>query len=139
MMFFSSSLMNVVAMTSANGSCTTEPNFFGLVPWYHYLNVDASCHLSGDFTLLDKVVGGKTVQSDLPLILFAILDDLLRIAGIVAVGFVIYGAIQYVVSQGEPEKTTKARMTIMNSLIGLAIALVAVGAVSYIGHKLGTS
>jgi len=139
MMFFFSSFMNVVALTSANKLCTTEPNFFGLVPWYHYLNVDASCHITEDFTLLDKVVGGKTVQSDLPLILFAILDDLLRIAGIVAVGFVIYGAIQYVVSQGEPDKTTKARMTILNSLIGLAIALVAVGAVSYIGHKLGTS
>jgi len=120
-------------MISANGACKTEPNFFGLVPWYHYLNVDAKCNVV-NFSVL-----GNGSNSDVPLILLAVVDDLLRVAGIVAVGFVIYGAIQYVVSQGEPDKTTKARMTILNSLIGLAIALVAVGAVSYIGHKLGTS
>ena len=132
-MFYLASLIKGVAMISANGACKTEPNFFGLVPWYHYLNVDAKCNVV-NFSVL-----GNGSNSDVPLILLAVVDDLLRVAGIVAVGFVIYGAIQYVVSQGEPDKTTKARMTIMNSLIGLAIALVAVGAVSYIGHKLGTS
>ena len=132
MFYFFGSLINMVALTSANDACT-EPNFFGLIPWYHYLNVDAKCNVV-DFSVL-----GDGSTSDLPLILLAIVDDLLRIAGIVAVGFVIYGAIQYVVSQGEPDKTTKARMTIMNSLIGLAIALVAVGAVSYIGGKLGAN
>jgi len=132
-MFYLASLIKGVAMISANGACKTEPNFFGLVPWYHYLNVDAKCNVV-NFSVL-----GNGSNSDVPLILLAVVDDLLRVAGIVAVGFVIYGAIQYVVSQGEPDKTTKARMTILNSLIGLAIALVAVGAVSYIGHKLGTS
>ena len=131
--FFFSSLINVFALTSANGLCKTEPNFFGLVPWYHYLAVDAQCKV-GNFT----VVNG-TASSDIPLVMLALIDDALRIAGIVAVTFVIYGAIQYVISQGEPDKTAKAQSTIMNALIGLAIVLVAVGAVSYIGSRLGVN
>ena len=133
MFYLFSSLINMVATASANGACKVGPNFFGLVPWYHYLNVDAKCNVH-DFNVL-----GNGSNSDFPLILLAVVDDLLRIAGIVAVGFVIYGAIQYVISQGEPDKTNKARMTIMNAMVGLAIALVAVGAVSYVGHRLGTS
>lgn len=129
---FFGSLINTFALTSANGACT-EPSFFGLVPWYHYLNVDAKCNVV-DFSVL-----GDGSNSGLPLILLAIVDDLLRIAGIVAVAFVIYGGIQYVVSQGEPDKTAKAQSTIINALIGVGIALVAVGAVSYIGGRLGVN
>lgn len=130
-------LINVIATATANGACKVEPSFFGLVPWYHYLDVGLDAQ--GKCTVVSFTVVNGATPSDIPLVLLAIVDDLLRIAGIVAVGFVIYGAIQFVVSQGEPDKTTKARMTIMNSLIGLAIALVAVGAVSYVGGKLGVN
>ena len=122
--------MAAVPMT-ANGKCT-EPIFFGLVPWYHYLNVDAKCNI-----ITFNALGSSS--SDIPLIVLAIIDDLLRIIAILAIGFVIYGAIQYVVSQGQPDKTAKAQSTILNAIIGLAISLVAVGAVSYFGGKLGAT
>lgn len=130
-------LIRLVGAYSANHACRTEPRFFGLVPWYHYLNVAADskgqCYIK-DFKFL-----GNGIDSGIPLILLAIVDDLLRIAGMVAVGFVIYGAIQYITSQGEPEKTAKAQGTILNALIGLAIALVAVTVVSFLGAKIGAN
>ncbi|MEO8105472.1 MAG: hypothetical protein ABI602_04015 [Candidatus Saccharibacteria bacterium] len=116
---------------TANGKCV-EPLFFGLVPWYHYLNVDNKCNI-----VTFNALGSSS--SDIPLIVLAVIDDLLRIVAILAIGFVIYGGIQYVVSQGQPDKTAKAQSTILNAIIGLAIALVAVGAVSYFGGKLGAN
>lgn len=125
-------LIHILAAKSANGACE-EPNFFGLVPWYHYLNVDPKCEIV-NFTVLNS-----NKSSDLPLILIAVVDDLLRIAGIVAVAYVIYGATQYITSQGEPDKTARAQTIVTNALIGLGITIVAIAAVTFIGNKLGVN
>jgi len=55
----------------------------------------------------------------------------------VAIAFVIYGAIQYIASQGSPDATSKAQSTIINALIGLAITIVAITFVSFLGRSLG--
>lgn len=121
-----------------------QSGFLGLKPWWYYLpdekfhltdadsGVDANCSIK-EFILLPS----DGANSDIPLVLVAIVDDLLRIAGMVAVAFVIVGAVQYITSQGEPEKTAQAQSTIINALIGLAIAIIAVAFVSFVGHRLG--
>jgi hypothetical protein len=137
-------LQQLFIFATAPSGC--ENDFFGLRTWYHYLP-------SQDFKVTFKVNGVAHTEacafnsnfnflssngaSDLPLILLAIVDDLLRIAGIVAVGFVLYGAIQYIASQGSPEATAKAQGTIINALIGMAIAVVSIAFVSFLGNKLG--
>jgi hypothetical protein len=107
---------------------TCKHQFFGLVPWYKYLTIDPKTCDIQNFSLLDS--------KDISLVLLAVIDDLLRLAGLLAVGFIIYGAIQYITSQGSPEATAKAQSTIINALIGLAIAMLAVGIVSFIGSQL---
>ncbi|HEX8182908.1 MAG TPA: hypothetical protein VF575_04890 [Candidatus Saccharimonadales bacterium] len=108
-----------------------EPSFFGLKPWYHYLDTDAKCNVI-DFNFLD--INGR---SDIALIALAIVDDLLRIAGIIAIGYIIYGGILYVTSQGSPDQTQKAQNTIQNALIGLVIAVLAISAVAFFGSRIG--
>jgi hypothetical protein len=54
------------------------------------------------------------------------------------VAFIIYGAIQYTASQGNPDSMSRAQNTILNALIGLAVAIVAVAFVSFLGNKLGS-
>lgn len=111
-------------------SCA-EPSFFGLKPWYHYLETDAQCN-PVNFHVLDP-----NGTSDFALIALAIIDDLLRIGGLVAIAFIIYGGILYVNSQGSPDQTQKAQSTIQNALIGLIICILAVGIVSFLGNRLG--
>lgn len=122
-------LSSVVQFFSAAPGCSSS--FLGLKPWFHYLETEAapSCAIV-DFTLLPN--GGE--RSDIPLILLVIVDDLIRIAGLVAVAFIIYGAIQYVTSQGSPDQAQKAQSTIINALIGLVLAIVAVGTIAFIGR-----
>jgi Type IV secretion system pilin len=109
-----------------------QHDFFGLVPWYHYLKLKG-CDI-GTFNILPS----SNTPSDVPLVLLAVVDDALRIAGIVAVAFVMVGAFQYVSSQGNPEQTARAQSTIINALIGAAFAVVSVAFVSFVGSKLGS-
>lgn len=109
------------------------PNFFGLPPWYKYLDYGwiketKSCGIK-NFDLLGK-------NSDIPLILLAVVDILLRVGGLVAVAFVIYGGIKYIISQGEPDQMGNAKKTIIDALFGLAVAVVGVALVNFIGRAL---
>jgi hypothetical protein len=130
-----SPLLKILAVAPAH----CEKSFFGLVTWYHYLPKGdfKNCSITNFTFLPTHTITGTNIPSDIPLVLLAIVDDLLRVAGIVAVGFIIYGGYQYVGSQGQSEKTARAQNTVTDALIGLAIALVAIAAVSFLGNKLG--
>lgn len=99
-----------------------------LPTWYKYLE--------------GKVEDGRCVPqinqlADFGLILLAVVDILLRIGALVAVGYVIWGGFQYIMSQGESDRVKSGRETIINALTGLVIAMVATGVVALIGGKLG--
>lgn len=111
----------------------SKPTFFGLVPWYQYLTLDGNCNVTS-FNNYNGILGG---HSPFLLIGLAILDDLLRIAALAAVGFVITGGIKYVTSQGSPDATSNAQQTVINALIGLVIAVMAASIVAFLGSKIG--
>ena len=110
--------------------------FFGLRPWYFY--IDDSKHFKGCDVVSFRFFPNAHNPSDIPLVLLAIIDDLLRVAGLIAVIFVIIGAIRFITSQGNPEDASKAQATVINALVGLAIAIVSVAFVTFLGHKLGS-
>lgn len=124
-------LQQLFVYYAAGAPPSCNNSFFGLIPWWGYLP-------SSDFSGCDiKTFHFWGSSSDILLVLMAIVDDLLRIAGIVAVGFIIYAAINFITSQGNPEDAAKARGVAINALIGLVISMVAVVLVSYIGRTLG--
>lgn len=114
--------------------CDKSGGFLGLKPWWYYLP-DSSFDNKTCEVVKFNVLQGK---SDIPLILLAIIDDLLRLAGLVAVGFVLTGGIKYITSQGDPEGIAKAQSTIQNALVGLAVTVIAVAFVSFVGTQLGS-
>jgi hypothetical protein len=77
--------------------------------------------------------------NDVWLIALPILDALVKIAGYMSVGLVIWGSILFVKSQGEPSNITKARDTIRDALIGLVISVSAVTIIQYIASKFTAS
>jgi len=100
-----------------------------LPSWYKYL--DGHTDSTGACTLEDIVF-----PDDIGAILLAVVEILLRIGAIVAVGFVIYGGFMYITSQGEPDKAAAARTTIINALVGLVVAILATAIISFIGGQL---
>lgn len=107
-------------------SCQTP--FLGFVPWNYYLQTDNQCNI-----INFHVLGGN---SSLILIALAILDDLFRAAGLLAVAFIMYAGFQFITTGGSPEAAAKARTTGINALIGLGIAMVAIMFVSFLGTAL---
>ena len=115
-------------------TCSVK-TFFGIPPWYKYL-VGSGRMASNKVTGACELVG-KLQWSDFSLIALALLDMALRVAGLVAIIFIIYGGFQYITSDGQPDKTKDAQTTIINALVGLGIALFATAMVSFIGNRLG--
>ena len=117
--------------------------FFGLDPWYEYMNKELDtdpanlCNVKC-FNLFPQRVANDCGQtrSDVPGIAAVIIDDLLRVAAIVAIAFILVGSFQYVGSRGNPEQTASARSSILNAVGGLAVALVAIGFVKFLASKL---
>ena len=71
-----------------------------------------------------------------------IINWILIIAGIVAVGFIIFAGIRYVTSGGDAEKVKSAKNTLLYAIIGLliaALALVIVNLVLGIGNEVNPS
>ena len=107
-------------------------DILGIPHWYKYLEDDVPTSL-----VTGKCVAKFTDFKDIVLIVFAIIEIGIRIATYMGIIFFIYGAIQLTVSQGSPENVNKARQTIINALVGVAIALLATAIVNFIGLKLG--
>ena len=58
-------------------------------------------------------------------------------AAVVAVGFIIYGGFQYVLSSGDPGKVRKAKDTLLYSVIGLVVVLIAFVITNFVIDGLG--
>lgn len=70
---------------------------------------------------------GQTGQLDVQVIL----NWVYGVAGILAVIFIVYGGVNYVIAQGEPGKIRTGGQTLAYALVGLAIILLAAAATNF--------
>lgn len=70
--------------------------------------------------------------SNIWLILLPLLEDAIKIAGYTAAGFVIWGGVKYIKSQGDPGQINESRQVIYNALFGLVLAMISVALVNFI-------
>ena len=116
------------AYASAAGHCDKQASAFDLIPrWYKYLDnkLDSRCNFTEDFKI-----------GDIWKIGLAVVEMLLRLAGIVAFGYTVFGGFKFVLSRGNPQEAAKARQTIIDAIIGMAIAMIATILVAFIGRTL---
>lgn len=107
-------------------------SFLGFPKWYKYLNGHTIAEgLPGAGSCAPKI----TNVNDIWLIVAAFVEILLRIGGLLAIGYVIYGGVQYIMSQGDPGKTNQARSTIISALVGLVIAVGATTMVTFVAGR----
>jgi hypothetical protein len=125
------------AQAAPGDLCQTDGSFLGLPTWYKYLEAreDPSGRCS---PVLSGADTESKVNSALPIGL-AILEAMIRLAGIVAVVMIFVAGFRYITSQGNPDAAAAARKTAFNSLIGLVIVVTATGLVSFIGSRLAGS
>jgi len=116
-------------LAKAGDACTPKGGAFFFLPhWWEYLN-----------TKVDNIGQCAPVfnfPNDILAVGLAIIDMLLRLAGLAAVISIIIAGIGYIAAAGSADKITASRKRIQNALIGLAIVLVASAVVSFIGNSL---
>ena len=103
--------------------------FLGFPTWYKYLKGQSGVDNNTLKETCQPVLGSiNSIYG----IVAAVIEILLRIASLVAIGFVVFGGIKYTLSQGAPDKTKEAQSTIINALIGLVIAIIATALVNFV-------
>lgn len=80
---------------------------------------------SGATTSINDMANNIPKNTDLDI--FSILGWVYAAAGLVAAGFIVYGAVNYLLSQGQPGKIEQASQTIVYAVIGLVVVLLASG------------
>ena len=102
--------------------------FLGIPTWYEYLagKPESSC---------DNV--NINSLNDTWLIGLAVLDMLLSIAALAGIIYFLFGTIQMITARGNPESIAKARTTLTNALIGVAVAFLSATLVSYVAARIG--
>lgn len=113
--------------------CINDENgFFDFPTWYKFLDSETDQY-GACVPKVDLSNGLEPIW----LIALALVDILLRVAGLMAVGYIIFGGYVYIRSAGNPEKASAAQDKITNAIIGLVLVFIAVAAVTFLGEKLG--
>lgn len=102
--------------------------FLGLNPWYQYLEVtkeDGTCNIIYE-----------DISDTIYKVAIAIVDMLVRVAGIVAFAFLITSGFRLVLAQGDPAKEKAARGAALNAVIGMVIALFATSTIAFLTRSL---
>ncbi len=81
----------------------------------------------------DKAAGESAVNG----LLHSVLQTLVFIVGTVSVLVIVIGALMYVTSGGDPNNTKRAKDAILYAIIGIIVALLAQGIVSFVLTRIG--
>jgi hypothetical protein len=116
----------------AGASCTLDKSqvFFFLPPWWEFIK-------NGSSDVLGACQPALEFPSSILSIGLAIIDILLRLAGLAATISIIIAGVTYMTAGGDVSKTASARRRIYNAFIGLAIVSIATVLVTFIGNSLG--
>lgn len=83
----------------------------------------------------DMTNSGGSAKQDLPDVITTIINVMLFIAGALAVIMIIYGGIRYITAHGDEKQVKVAKDTIVYSVVGLIIAIIAYALVTFIFNR----
>lgn len=122
--------------------------FFGIPPWYKYLPGEKVLQMAPDGSggikeveVCQPVIKKDSSEKAIPkkailLIVASVLQMLIAVAGLAALAFIVYGGFMYLTSNGNAEQVKNAGSTLLNAIIGLAIAVSATTIVNYLAKQL---
>lgn len=118
--------LTIVALLAAVGFATVS-----LTPASAANNATCTSGVSCVQTGLNST-GGTGGGTEIGTIITTIINVLLFILGAVAVIMIVIGGIRYTISQGDSSAVTSAKNTILYSVIGLVVALLAYAIVNFV-------
>ena len=131
--------MNKIKMLVAGAVMATAAAVFSFAPAMAAVKCPEGSLRKGEAPTLaqcnvpeDKAEGSPTNGKSLMEVVQTVLNVIISVLGIVTVIMIIVGGVQYMTSQGDPAKATKARNTILYGVIGLIVALLSFAIVNFV-------
>ena len=104
-----------------------ESGFFGFPTWYKYLaeagKLDDTCSIIVADPDVWPVPPNAFQLADIWLIVAAVIEMAIYVAGIIAVVMIIWGGFRLIISQGNPDSIKSARNSVLYAAIGLVVSI----------------
>jgi len=117
----SGALLTVAVPQTAFAAKDCNSGFLGFPAWYRGLTDDNCAIKSPDSDGISNFIWH---------IVLNVLDIALTAVGYIATFFILFGGFQFLTSTGKAEAMAKARMTILNAVIGLVISIASVSIIN---------
>lgn len=117
--FVASPVMAVASPVVDSASAACDSRVLGIPPWYRGLTEGSECAIKSP-----DAAGG--LSAFIWTIVLNIIEMTLVITAYVAAFFILYGGFQFMTGGANPSMVEKARKTILNAVIGLAISMGAI-------------
>jgi hypothetical protein len=121
---FGGALLNTAVPDTASAACAG--NFIGFPAWYDGVT-GPDCNVVVDSGGLSPFIWRIAMN---------IVEILLVALGYIAAFFIIYGGVLFITSNGKPDKAILARKTILDAVVGLAIAMTSIAIVNFISGSI---
>lgn len=109
-----------------------DRGFLGFPTWYKGISDGPpDCNIKVPDT------GSDNLSNFIWAIVLNIIEIGLMACGYIALGFILYAGLLFIIAQGEPEKMAIARKTIINAAIGMVIAFASVALVNFVATNIG--
>ena len=120
--------MSILAPTPAFADCSTVTGAANIAAC-------SACEAQSGSTWSDGKCGGDN-NTDLNSTIHTVINIMLFVIGILAVIMIIYGGIRYTISRGSEKEVEGAKNTIMYSIVGLVVAILAFAIVQWVFSSL---
>lgn len=120
------------AQTAADKAC--ERRILTFPTWFRGLSVVDG---SGNCTVMSPAATTGGLSGFIWRIVLNIIEIALQLVGYIAAFFIIYGGFQFLTGGSNPGQIEKARATILNAVIGLAISMASIGLVNLVFGIIG--
>lgn len=115
---------------------STPRNLFFFLPWYECVYRDTR-DTTAPFTVVQAPHPHGAIMitslNDVILIIFTIVEDIIKASFLVAAGYVFYMIFKIVLARGDTKKINDGLNGIRDAVIGFVIALSSVAIVNFIG------
>lgn len=115
----------MAAITPAPVAAACEDRLLGIPPWYRGLTTGSDCRIEGP-------TSSDGIGTFITKIALNVIEIVMVLIGYIAAFFILYGGFIFIANNGSSDTVDKARKTILNAVIGLAISLGAVALVNII-------
>lgn len=122
-------ILAVVQPASTASAAECEGRFLGIPPWYRGLTDERTSSVTGASECVIKSPSQMSGSDDDKLrnfilaIALNVLEMAMVIVGYIAVFFILFGGFTFITNGSNAAGAERARQTILNAVIGLAIAL----------------